>query len=306
MGRSPCCDQDAGVKKGPWTQEEDKQLLWSSIATKLPGRTDNEIKNYWNTHLRKKLLKKGIDPVTHQPRTDLNILAAGIPNLLAAANLGTSATTQPCSWDINAIKLQADAAKFQILQGLVRVLATATAIPTPAVPGFDLMALLAAAANGGGLVGQQHPESSVDQSRLAQYQYDGLLNDLPPLTTSMPPISKVLYPDNLLNSMVSGVPAGDGHLSSPEPIGHGGPSGSNRKTPVPSPPFVAEDQDQCNAAATPEDMSCEPTPASSPIDGANAIGSMNMPQDDDLIFDSLFWKETLQQISHGNYPTSEI
>ncbi|KAG8496316.1 hypothetical protein CXB51_009050 [Gossypium anomalum] len=28
--------------------------LWSRIARKLPGRTDNEIKNYWRTHMRKK------------------------------------------------------------------------------------------------------------------------------------------------------------------------------------------------------------------------------------------------------------
>ncbi|XP_021288938.1 transcription factor MYB27-like [Herrania umbratica] len=29
---------------------------WSMIARRLPGRTDNEIKNYWRTHLRKKAL----------------------------------------------------------------------------------------------------------------------------------------------------------------------------------------------------------------------------------------------------------
>ncbi|GMH22758.1 hypothetical protein Nepgr_024601 [Nepenthes gracilis] len=40
---------------------------WSKIAGRLPGRTDNEIKNHWNTHIKKKLLKMGIDPVTHEP-----------------------------------------------------------------------------------------------------------------------------------------------------------------------------------------------------------------------------------------------
>ncbi|XP_049378434.1 MYB-like transcription factor ODO1 [Solanum stenotomum] len=128
MGRQPCCDK-LGVKKGPWTAEEDKKLInfiltngqccwravpklaglrrcgkscrlrwtnylrpdlkrgllseaeeklvidlharlgnrWSKIAARLPGRTDNEIKNHWNTHIKKKLLKMGIDPVTHEP-----------------------------------------------------------------------------------------------------------------------------------------------------------------------------------------------------------------------------------------------
>ena len=39
---------------------------WSLIAGRLPGRTDNEIKNYWNTHIRRKLMNRGIDPVTHR------------------------------------------------------------------------------------------------------------------------------------------------------------------------------------------------------------------------------------------------
>ncbi|XP_034711950.1 myb-related protein 306-like [Vitis riparia] len=124
MGRPPCCDK-IGVKKGPWTPEEDIILVsyiqdhgpgnwravptstgllrcskscrlrwtnylrpgikrgnftdqeekmiihlqallgnrWAAIASYLPQRTDNDIKNYWNTHLKKKLKKfpTGVD-----------------------------------------------------------------------------------------------------------------------------------------------------------------------------------------------------------------------------------------------------
>ena len=56
---------------------------WSLIAKELPGRTDNDVKNYWNTKLRKKLTKMGIDPVTHKPFSQIltdygNI--SGLPN----------------------------------------------------------------------------------------------------------------------------------------------------------------------------------------------------------------------------------
>nr|ADL18407.1 P1 transcription factor [Eremochloa ophiuroides] len=64
------------LKRGNFTEEEDELIIklhsllgnkWSLIAGRLPGRTDNEIKNYWNTHIRRKLLSRGIDPVTHRP-----------------------------------------------------------------------------------------------------------------------------------------------------------------------------------------------------------------------------------------------
>ncbi|XP_047310153.1 transcription factor MYB20-like [Impatiens glandulifera] len=116
MGRKPCCEK-VGLKRGPWTIDEDHKLLnfiltngihcwrmvpklagllrcgkscrlrwinylrpdlkrgdlseseenqiiklhallgnrWSKIASHFPGRTDNEIKNIWNTRIKKKL-----------------------------------------------------------------------------------------------------------------------------------------------------------------------------------------------------------------------------------------------------------
>ncbi|CAL5400177.1 unnamed protein product [Camellia sinensis] len=55
------------IKHGGFTEEEDNIILslyhnmgsrWSVIASHLPGRTDNDVKNYWNTKLKKKLLLK--------------------------------------------------------------------------------------------------------------------------------------------------------------------------------------------------------------------------------------------------------
>ncbi|KAI3431888.1 uncharacterized protein J3R85_007755 [Psidium guajava] len=64
------------LKRGNFTEEEDELIIklhgllgnkWSLIAGRLPGRTDNEIKNYWNTHIKRKLISRGIDPQTHRP-----------------------------------------------------------------------------------------------------------------------------------------------------------------------------------------------------------------------------------------------
>ncbi|XP_059063274.1 transcription factor MYB17-like isoform X2 [Cryptomeria japonica] len=48
-------------------------VLWSTIASQLSGRTDNEMKNNWNTHLKKRLLGMGLDPSTHAPKTEIPI-----------------------------------------------------------------------------------------------------------------------------------------------------------------------------------------------------------------------------------------
>uniref|UniRef100_M4DAX3 Uncharacterized protein n=1 Tax=Brassica campestris TaxID=3711 RepID=M4DAX3_BRACM len=64
------------LKRGLLSHDEEQLVIdlhahlgnkWSKIASRLPGRTDNEIKNHWNTRIKKKLVKMGIDPMTHQP-----------------------------------------------------------------------------------------------------------------------------------------------------------------------------------------------------------------------------------------------
>ncbi|XP_020691641.1 transcription factor RAX2-like [Dendrobium catenatum] len=54
------------IKHGCFTKEEDDMIFtlyskigsrWSVIASKLPGRTDNDVKNYWNTKLKKRMME---------------------------------------------------------------------------------------------------------------------------------------------------------------------------------------------------------------------------------------------------------
>ncbi|MED6132850.1 hypothetical protein PIB30_022763 [Stylosanthes scabra] len=63
------------LKRGNFAEDEEDLIIklhallgnrWSLIAGRLPGRTDNEVKNYWNSHIKRKLISKGIDPNNHR------------------------------------------------------------------------------------------------------------------------------------------------------------------------------------------------------------------------------------------------
>ncbi|KAJ4768013.1 MYB transcription factor [Rhynchospora pubera] len=67
---------DPNLKKCPISPEEERLIIslhntfgnsWSKIAQSLPGRTDNEIKNYWNCHIKKKLRMLGLNTSSKVP-----------------------------------------------------------------------------------------------------------------------------------------------------------------------------------------------------------------------------------------------
>ncbi|XVF77862.1 hypothetical protein PTKIN_Ptkin14bG0081400 [Pterospermum kingtungense] len=65
-----------GIKRGNISKEEEETIVklhnilgnrWSAIAARLPQRTDNDIKNYWNTRLKKRVVQDNLPSATTSP-----------------------------------------------------------------------------------------------------------------------------------------------------------------------------------------------------------------------------------------------
>ncbi|XP_054781555.1 transcription factor MYB1-like [Prosopis cineraria] len=89
------------IKRGNITRDEEDLIIrlhkllgnrWSLIAGRLPGRTDNEIKNYWNTNIGKKI-QNGSSKTKSSPTTSRGDLRSS-PSL-AIHDKGTDLDSDP-------------------------------------------------------------------------------------------------------------------------------------------------------------------------------------------------------------------
>ncbi|KAL8490968.1 hypothetical protein ACS0TY_022832 [Phlomoides rotata] len=85
------------IRRGEFTDEEMLLILtlhhelgnrWSRIAQQLPGRTDNDIKNFWNTRVKKEAKRLNCDVESDEFR---HIMTARLTERVLASSLSTPA-----------------------------------------------------------------------------------------------------------------------------------------------------------------------------------------------------------------------
>ncbi|XP_019101180.1 PREDICTED: transcription factor MYB80-like [Camelina sativa] len=95
-----------GIKRSKFTPQEENEIIkfhallgnrWAVIAKQIPNRTDHDIKNHWNSCLKKRLAKQRIDPMTHEPTFLTVDEATSYPTTLPSPTPSTSSSSSSFS-----------------------------------------------------------------------------------------------------------------------------------------------------------------------------------------------------------------